>query len=170
MPLLLDSSKRKFAEGWARLRRTISSVMTYRGWLRSLLVLAGGLGRDGCRRRRAFASALTVRVDGGELQGVVADDVLSFKGIPFAAPPVGRAAVAAAAAGGEVDRRAPGRGIRRELHAGTRLRAASGCGCARRCASGSGTAPTPPPAPRPAPPAPPPLRPPLRLRRRTACT
>jgi para-nitrobenzyl esterase len=29
------------------------------------------------------------RVDGGELQGVVADGVVSFKGIPFAAPPVG---------------------------------------------------------------------------------
>jgi len=30
-----------------------------------------------------------VRVDGGELQGAVADGVGSFKGIPFAAPPVG---------------------------------------------------------------------------------
>lgn len=30
-----------------------------------------------------------VRVDGGELQGVVDDGVAAFKGIPFAAPPVG---------------------------------------------------------------------------------
>src|SRR3990170_7870690 len=30
-----------------------------------------------------------VRVDAGELEGVVADGVTSYKGIPFAAPPVG---------------------------------------------------------------------------------
>ena len=34
-------------------------------------------------------SAPVVRVEGGELQGVLADGVLTFKGIPFAAPPVG---------------------------------------------------------------------------------
>ncbi len=34
------------------------------------------------------ASAI-VKVDSGQLQGVEADGVISFKGIPFAAPPVG---------------------------------------------------------------------------------
>ena len=34
-------------------------------------------------------SSPVVRVESGELQGVVADGVVSFKGIPFAAPPVG---------------------------------------------------------------------------------
>ena len=38
----------------------------------------------------AFSQAPSlVRVDGGELQGVIADDVVSFKGVPFAAPPTG---------------------------------------------------------------------------------
>src|SRR3954452_3282605 len=30
-----------------------------------------------------------VRVDGGELQGVAEDGVVAYKGVPFAAPPVG---------------------------------------------------------------------------------
>src|SRR5580765_2246033 len=34
-------------------------------------------------------AANRVKVESGELEGVVADSVLSFKGVPFAAPPVG---------------------------------------------------------------------------------
>ena len=38
---------------------------------------------------RAYAAVETADVTGGQLQGVVKDDVASFKGIPFAAPPTG---------------------------------------------------------------------------------
>jgi para-nitrobenzyl esterase len=38
---------------------------------------------------RALAQVRTARVTGGSLQGVAHGDVASFKGIPFAAPPVG---------------------------------------------------------------------------------
>src|SRR5208282_3412618 len=37
----------------------------------------------------ALSQIQTVQVTGGELQGVVKDGIASFKGIPFAAPPVG---------------------------------------------------------------------------------
>jgi para-nitrobenzyl esterase len=37
----------------------------------------------------ALSQIQTVKVTGGQLQGVVVDGVASFKGIPFAAPPVG---------------------------------------------------------------------------------
>ena len=38
---------------------------------------------------RLFAAAETVKVDGGQIAGVEVDGVRVFKGIPFAAPPVG---------------------------------------------------------------------------------
>jgi para-nitrobenzyl esterase len=37
----------------------------------------------------ALSQIQNAKVTGGQLQGVVADGVASFKGIPFAAPPVG---------------------------------------------------------------------------------
>jgi para-nitrobenzyl esterase len=54
-------------------------------WPRGIAALAtSSLGTVGFSQ-----SAAVVRVEGGELQGVVADGVITFKGIPFAAPPVG---------------------------------------------------------------------------------
>src|SRR5947207_2204765 len=40
-------------------------------------------------RTRPDQSSAVVKIDSGQLQGVAADGVVSFKGIPFAAPPVG---------------------------------------------------------------------------------
>ena len=39
-----------------------------------------------------FGAATALRVDSGELQGAVEDGVVSYKGIPFAAPVVELAA------------------------------------------------------------------------------
>ena len=49
------------------------------------LAVAMGVGTTAVSQ----SSAPVVKIDGGQLQGVVADGVASFKGIPFAAPPVG---------------------------------------------------------------------------------
>ena len=82
-----------------------------------------------------------VRVDGGELQGVVDDGVASFKGIPFAAPPAGELRWRPPQPAAKWTGRAPGRGLRVGLHAGT-FRAAPGPGCAS-CASSLGGLPVP---------------------------
>jgi len=49
------------------------------------LAMAMGVGTAAVSQ----SSAPVVKIDSGELQGGVADGVVSFKGIPFAAPPVG---------------------------------------------------------------------------------
>ena len=54
-----------------------------------LLYSLVGLAAIGVAPAAQSQAPSTVRVDSGELQGVVADGVVSFKGIPFAAPPVG---------------------------------------------------------------------------------
>src|SRR4029079_13759453 len=56
-------------------------------WFGSLagLAMAMGFGIAAVSQSRAPV----VKIDSGELQGAVADSVVCFKGIPFAAPPVG---------------------------------------------------------------------------------
>ena len=56
---------------------------------RVLLCSLAGLAALGVGTAASLQTAPLVRVDSGELQGVVDEGVVSFKGIPFAAPPVG---------------------------------------------------------------------------------
>src|SRR5215469_11845138 len=53
------------------------------------LIVAVIVAVTGLLTTRAYAAVETADVTGGQLQGVVKDDVASFKGIPFAAPPTG---------------------------------------------------------------------------------
>src|SRR3954462_12852803 len=55
---------------------------------RTLLVLALGLVIFGSSQTRAAISE-TVKTDAGQLQGTIQESVRVFKGVPFAAPPVG---------------------------------------------------------------------------------
>ena len=54
-----------------------------------LLCSLAGLAAMGVSTAASLQTPPLVRVESGELQGVVDDGVVSFKGIPFAAPPVG---------------------------------------------------------------------------------
>src|SRR3989442_248867 len=57
-------------------------------WLLAATLISSASAQEANKSKPEQASAV-VRVDRGQLQGVEADGVISFKGIPFAAPPVG---------------------------------------------------------------------------------
>ncbi len=53
------------------------------------LLMAASLTAASLYGRPAAAQVLTVSVTGGRVEGIPADGIVSFKGIPFAAPPLG---------------------------------------------------------------------------------
>lgn len=55
----------------------------------SRLLLLGTLAVMLCAAQAARCQIQTAKVTGGEVKGVIKDGIASFKGIPFAAPPVG---------------------------------------------------------------------------------
>ncbi len=57
-------------------------------WLLAASLIGSASAQETNKSKPEQAPAV-VRVDSGQLQGVEADGVISFKGIPFAAPPVG---------------------------------------------------------------------------------
>jgi hypothetical protein len=57
-------------------------------WLIAAILFTSASAQEANKSKPEQASAFA-RVDSGQLQGVEADGVISFKGIPFAAAPVG---------------------------------------------------------------------------------
>jgi para-nitrobenzyl esterase len=57
-------------------------------WLMAAILLTSASAQEAHKSKPEQASAV-VKVDSGQLQGVEAEGVISFKGVPFAAPPVG---------------------------------------------------------------------------------
>ena len=100
-------------------------------------MLAAGAG-DGDERRHRCALASAPRRAGGDWRAARRGRRRSrlLQRHPLRRAPRGRLAVASAPAGGAVDGRAPGSGIRGGLHAGTVRPTAIGCGRGARC-SGS---------------------------------
>ena len=69
----------------------------------------------------AFSQIQTAKVTGGEVQGVVTEGISIFKGIPFAAPPVGDLRWKAPAPVQALDRHQKGGCFRARLHASRQL-------------------------------------------------
>ncbi len=57
-------------------------------WLLTAILISSATAQEASKIKPAETPAV-VKIDSGQLQGVEADGVISFKGIPFAAPPVG---------------------------------------------------------------------------------
>ena len=53
------------------------------------LGVALAIGLAGAEAQAAEARTGVVKVESGQLQGIIKDGVEAFKGVPFAAPPVG---------------------------------------------------------------------------------
>src|SRR5712671_36480 len=85
-PLIMRSELMKNMQAILRMRgmnRFVGAGARVRtGLVLALTIAVSGPGS-------VFSQIQDTRVTGGELQGVVKDGVASFKGIPFAAPPIG---------------------------------------------------------------------------------
>jgi hypothetical protein len=85
----LEKSNLKFSDH--RVAEANSTSRKHRKFFIALWLITAILSTSASAQeaRKPEQAAAVVRVDSGQLQGVETDGVISFKGIPFAAPPVG---------------------------------------------------------------------------------